>query len=228
LSRTQLRQRPMLAVYAVLLILIAAAIGGASLTWLTSRSDDRLAVISNFLSFGTLLLALVAGVVALAAYSAATGRPNLRVALIFPDAANEARFVIPNEGDPPSGDIIVGVGVKNTSAYAARTPTVLITFYDAAIKKDMYVQEDDWAATAEKGDIWVLQWDGGPNYTIHGDSFRIIENINLKGLFAYSDAQPKIGIRLLADGYSRPEIKLPIEFTTGPIPPRDKSPMEWL
>jgi len=69
----------MLAVYAGLLILIAVVIGAASLSWLTSRSSDRLAVIGNLLSLGTLLLALVAGVVALAAYSAATGLPDLKL-----------------------------------------------------------------------------------------------------------------------------------------------------
>ncbi len=47
LSRTQLRQRPMLAVYAGLLIPIAVIVGAASLSWLTSRSDDRIAVIGN-------------------------------------------------------------------------------------------------------------------------------------------------------------------------------------
>ena len=40
----------MLAVYAGLLILIAVVIGAASLKWLTSGSDDRLAVIGNLLS----------------------------------------------------------------------------------------------------------------------------------------------------------------------------------
>ena len=54
----------MLAVYAGLLILIAIVIGAASVSWLTSGGSDRLAVIANLLSLGTLLLALVAGIVA--------------------------------------------------------------------------------------------------------------------------------------------------------------------
>lgn len=74
----------MLAVYAGLLILIAAVIGAASQSWLTSRSDDRLAVIGNLLSLGTLLLALVAGIVALATYSAATGLPDLKLQFKLP------------------------------------------------------------------------------------------------------------------------------------------------
>ena len=74
----------MLAVYAGLLILITLAIGIFALLWLRSPSDDRLAVIANLLSFGTLLLALVAGIVALAAYSAATGLPDLQAGFSEP------------------------------------------------------------------------------------------------------------------------------------------------
>ncbi len=85
LSRTQILQRPMLTVYAGLLVVIMLATGAAAIRWLSSRRDDRVAVIGNFLSLGTLLLALVAGVVAIAAYSAATGLPDLKLQFTGPD-----------------------------------------------------------------------------------------------------------------------------------------------
>lgn len=66
----------MLAVYAAALLGIALFIAITGLEWLGSKSG-RLAVIANLLSFGTLLLALVAGIVALAAYSAGTRLPDL-------------------------------------------------------------------------------------------------------------------------------------------------------
>jgi hypothetical protein len=112
----------MLAVYGGLLVLIAVVIGLGALRWLSSSSSDRLAVIGNLLSLGTLLLALVAGIVALAAYSAATGLPNLRMQLALPSSYNEATFVVPGKGDPVSLDTIARIIVENTSAYAARTP----------------------------------------------------------------------------------------------------------
>jgi hypothetical protein len=95
LSRTQIRQRPMLAVYGGLLILIAVVVAVTALNWLSSRSSDRLAVIGNLVSFGTLLLAVVAGIVALAAYSAATGLPNLKLQFILDaEHPNRAAFRI--------------------------------------------------------------------------------------------------------------------------------------
>jgi hypothetical protein len=74
----------MLAVYAVVLLLVVILIGGISLSWLSSGNSDHLEVVGNFLALGTLLLALVAGIIALAAYSSATGRPNLMVQLKGP------------------------------------------------------------------------------------------------------------------------------------------------
>jgi hypothetical protein len=81
---SQVRQRPRLAVYAGMLVLVTLVIAVLSLSWLHSSSSDRLEVIGNFLALGTLLLALVAGIVALAAYSAATGLPDLKLQFSSP------------------------------------------------------------------------------------------------------------------------------------------------
>ena len=83
----------MLAVYAVMLIGIAALTLGLVLAWLPSKQDDHVAVIGNFLSGGTLLLALLAGIVALQAYANASGLPALNFQFEVPAAQpNEVRF----------------------------------------------------------------------------------------------------------------------------------------
>jgi hypothetical protein len=131
LSQTQIRQRPMLAVYGGLLVLVAGGIGVATLIWLNSASSDRLAVISNLLSLGTLLLALVAGIVALAAYSAATGLPDLTLSIDLPgNRYNEVSFFASEWSVGPwlPVTVLAGITVKNSSKYAARTPAVIIDF----------------------------------------------------------------------------------------------------
>lgn len=238
LSRSQIRQRPMLAIYAGLLILIALAIGIITLLWLSSPNSDRLAVIANLLSFGTLLLALVAGIVALAAYSAATGLPNLRLRFIDPPAfPHEIRFVTdppshtaskpqgglapldpePEEIAIPGNDNIVKIAVENTTSYAARTPAVVIEFRGAAIRQNMYARSREWTPTEGRsgGHVGAVQWDGGPNYAIHGNSTRYLPELNLQGLYAYPELgkiRARMVVRLLADGYSRREITLDIHF----------------
>lgn len=236
LSRTQLRQRPMLAVYAGLLILIAAVIGAAALSWLTSGSGDRLAVIGNLLSLGTLLLALVAGIVALAAYSAATGLPNLKLQFSLPfGSPNEVSFVSREPGSPvtPRGnEYTARIRVGNRNRYAARSPAVVIEFRGAGIESGMYTASQDWTPTARRsttGDIIALQWDGGPNYSIHGNSIRVLPDLNLQGLHPFDlNKPPEMIIRLLADGYDRPSIRLPIQFITKAAPPSHlETIQEW-
>jgi hypothetical protein len=241
LSRTQLRQRPMLAVYAGLLILIAAVIGVWALRWLSSASSDHLTVISNLLSLGTLLLALVAGIVALAAYSAATGLPNLELQLILPGSRFRNVMMIPRQVVKTAIDFPIEIAVKNTTKYAARTPAVMIELEGAVIKKDAYSPSGEtWRATTRKGtgDIKAVQWDGGPSYAIHGNSTRWLPDLNLKGL-VLTEKEPKILISLLADGYDRRPKPLPIGFIDGgPIfppgehpvflPAEHPNPDEWL
>lgn len=231
LSRTQLRQRPMLAVYAGVLILIALVIGIAALLWLSSPSSDRLAVIANLLALGTLLLALVAGIIALAAYSAATGLPNLR--LIFNTPQTFPGEILILTGDPESAsagltaasgdDNIARITVWNTTKYAARTPAVAIEFQGAVIRQDMYAASNGWIATARDfrtKDVLRVQWDGGPNYAIHGDSTRQLPELNLQGLYLSPNRKgADMVVRLLADGYSRQEIKLTTRF----IPKSERS-----
>jgi hypothetical protein len=91
----------MLTVYGVLLITVTVGTGVAALSWLSSTSQDHLAVIANFLTLGTLLLALIAGIIALAAYSAATGLPDLKLQFTL---STKGYMVIPNNNSFYSQD----------------------------------------------------------------------------------------------------------------------------
>jgi hypothetical protein len=214
LSRTQIRQRPMLAVYGGLLVLIAVVVAVMVLNWLGSRSDDRLAVIGNLLSLGTLLLALVAGIVALAAYSAATGQPRLKGKITV--SGGIRNLITLNElGSAVDSELMCNIVVENSSSYAARTPAVIVTFHGTSIDASMYVSISGWQPAIRDfyghEEIWALQWDGGPNYAIHGHSERHLPAFCLKGL-RHQPGRPRMSVRLLADGYNRPEINLPIVF----------------
>src|SRR6266851_2515131 len=219
LSQVQVRQRPMLAVYAGLLVVITLAIGACVLYWLSSSSSDRLAVIGNFLSFGTLLLALVAGIVALAAFSAATGLPDLKLQFSLPDLyPNEVRFLFDDNKSAMAegGNCIANIVVENISSYAARTPAVIIEFRKAGIYQGYYAASGNWTPVARDhntNDVLSIQWDGGPNYAIHGNSPRHLPEMNLQGLHPLGpNVLPEMVFKLLADGYSRPPIVLPVVF----------------
>ena len=219
LSRTQIRQRPMLAVYGMLLVLVAVVVAVTALNWLSSGKSDRLAVIGNLLSLGTLLLALVAGIVALAAYSAATGLPNLKLRVVQPKGLGNKITFVPGPAGSAQGNTAVTVIVRNTSSYAARSPAVSVFFEGGMIEANQLTQSREWVHIGHpsSGAIIALQWDGGPNYSIHGNSLRYLPELNLQGFHPLAPGiQMKITVSVFADGYSRPEIILPVEFTDKP------------
>lgn len=226
----QLRQRPMLAVYLTLLILVTAGTLAIADTWLHSRSDDRLAVIANFLSLGTLALALVAGIIALAAYIAATGQPDLKATVllgrqdiqIFKAGIDENNYI---RASYQMRSLTLQISLWNSSAYTARSPAVIVQFQGMYINSEEFAQAPGWTAfplNYNEQRIMSLQWDG-LDYPVHGESFRSLPELNLGGLKAGDGASfsgdyapspdGKIGtitIRLLADGYSRRPIMQPI------------------
>jgi hypothetical protein len=171
LSRSQIRQRPGLAVATVSLVIITAVTVIFSFGWLSSRSDDRVAVIANFLSLGTFLLALAAGIIALAAYSAATGLTTLKLQFRLPSGhPNEVTFFVSKEPFspvPPLGSEFTAsasILVTNTSHYAARSPAVIIEFRGARIRTDLYKYtgaREPIVRDPDTGDVLALQWDGG-------------------------------------------------------------------
>jgi hypothetical protein len=210
----------MLAVYAGMLVIVAVVIGVVSLLQLSSPSKDRVAIIGNFLSLGTLLLALVAGIIALAAYTAATGLPDLRLDFSLAPGIPK-KVMLKNEGGnliAISSDLnIARVTIANITGYAARSPALMVQFAGTEIRADMYAISQGWVAVSQdrqtKG-ILAFQWDGGPNYAIHGNSLRHLPDLNLQGLCVTGSGtvKPEISFKLVADGYDRPTIVLPIYY----------------
>jgi hypothetical protein len=120
--------------------------------------------------------------------------------------------------------------LQNTSTYAARTPAVIVELHGITIAPERWSDGPGWTATVRdriSGEISTLQWDGGPSYAIHGNSIRHLPDLNLQGL-GRNQVGAKMIIRLLADGYNRSEIALPVKIGSGdPKKFRIKSP-EWL
>lgn len=227
----------MLAMYVVLLLGISVVIAVTCLSWLSSSSSDRLAVIANLLSAGTLLLALVAGIVALAAYSAATGLPDLKISVTVP--LTGLKDAIPNvirlqplehlhDRRVASEINIAYIVISNASSYAARSPALIMRIRGGNIRQEIFSASEEWQIieTDLNGNITAVQWDGGANYMIHGKTYRQVPKLSLEGLNATStEAAAYISFQLVADGYSREGVKLPFTFG-GTI--RQSEVGEWL
>jgi hypothetical protein len=127
-----IRRRLVLGFYAILLVgvLVAVVVLVGTVVWSRSPNlSDRLAETSDWLAGGTLVLAAIAGLVALEAYPSATGRPDLKLALIIEgpqlprDDSDPERPICTRRVDGPFRFLIA---IRNDSDYSAGNPAVVM------------------------------------------------------------------------------------------------------
>jgi hypothetical protein len=205
---------------------------------ITPVSSTARALVGTEAVLGVVLVGLFLNAVAQKWGKGSAGTPDLRLKFTLPSGRhNESGCTVSKEPDSPdetvANEYVANIIVLNTSSHAARSPVLSIGFRAAAIKADMYAGSRDWTPTARDPntrDILALQWVGGPKYTIRGSSSLNLPELNLQGLSRLDTGTPEIVIRLLADGYSRPEIVRTLESLTKPslLFTNNKVPPEWL
>jgi hypothetical protein len=184
-----------------------------------SGTADKLAAVGDVLVGATLLLAGIAAVVALLAYAVSTGAPDLQIRVSF-------NFSYPNNPafkarEREFGDLLAeqfkqltgDIQIRNNSSYSAKNPAVIVRLRNMAFGREEH--NANWVITnfANTNGILAVQWDGGPAYSIHGNSTRRLPDLHLDKLHTYtSSGSPGLAIELLADGY-RKEVVLPVDFT---------------
>jgi hypothetical protein len=184
----------------------------------------------------TLLLAGIAAVVALLAYAVSTGLPDIEVSLRFPfSRVNNLEFVADLQSDGrlrarQFKQTNATVLLHNKSSYPARNPAVLVrlnamVFTHGTMKPVTQSAEPVFYMGKDPLGEWVIigysntngttavQWDGGLNFSIHGNSIRKLPNLDLDNLTGIPEwGTPEITLEILADGYRR-VVTLPVDFT---------------
>lgn len=188
--------------------------------WVRSQHSRDLTIplakIGDLLALGTLILALTAGIVALMAYIAATGSPDLRVRLTIDGQQNEASFDVSGEGASIPPGRAVNILIRNLSKYSARNPAIGVRFDGMARRWGEAGVSSGWEFTdfLPSGDVIEMQWDGGPTYSVHGISKRHLPALYLNGLYYDRNRGiPGLHLELLAEGYERP-LDVPVTFIT--------------
>jgi hypothetical protein len=239
------RRRVLLSFYAVMLLVVVSATTSAVIFILSRRHillADRTAEMGDVLAGSTLLLAFIAALIALHAYAAATGLPDLRLQLLFnySDKNYPVFRAICNEDGRlqtvgPIGQTTATVLVSNVGSYSGRNPAIMIRLN--AMLCDSPNPATGWATVeaAEGNNAVAVQWDGGATYSIHGHSIRYLPALNL-GCLKYVPewGVPSLSIEILAEGGYRREISLPVCFITAgrsvpsKVQSEDKPTKEWL
>lgn len=188
-----------------------------------SQPPEQLAAVGDVFTEGTLILAAVAAVVALAAYLVSIQHPKLIYLITFPQCDSNRPllpYVPPGPGankcalQSPQG-LIATVTIRNLKSFSARNPALKITF-----KGLMGVgsQPKGWRVVERgpTGAIHVIQWNGGADRSIHWE--QDLPSIDLAGSWFLADSPPQLLIEVAAEGWRTAE-PMPIDVLTEP---------EWL
>jgi hypothetical protein len=211
-----------LSIYAVLLVAVLSTTLVFVLV-LLSRSHtaftDKLGGVADVLAGGTLLLAVIAGLVALQAYAAATGLPDLELQVRF-EYSQENHPVFRGsvaaggwvEATSPLGQTAATILIRNRSDYSARDPALVVRL--VAMTFDHRGEDSDWLIIeSDNMGVSAVQWDGGPMYSIHGGSIRRLPLLDLRSLrYRPERGEPALMFELLSDGGYRRKVYMAAGF----------------
>lgn len=188
---------------------------------------DVIASMAAILTTGAVLLAVIAAVVAIAAYTAAVQRPVL--VLEFNFLNNTGPGIIewtrqPDniyvQGNPQSfvleqnQQLIARLTIHNRSTVSARNPALRIEFLGFA--RTGPPPGPGWLPVnhTRADAAYAAQWDGGADLSIHGSWSRPIPEIQLAGLYGIRNSPAyALAFFLVADGFVR-EWTVPVTLVT--------------
>jgi hypothetical protein len=222
-------------VTAVLIIALSAS---------KARIDERLAETGDILSGGTLLLALIAALVALQAFAITTGLPDLQVQVKFGSSdRNRPVFLASTlqngwvQASDPQSQTTANIRLRNQSNYAAQNVAMIVHLHGMAFGAgDGRDRSKDgwWETDSVDGDgVTALQWDGDGDFVIHGVSVRRLPDLNLEDLRCIDEpTEASIEIEVLAFPDYRRKIVIPVTFFIDGMPrtryPVSDSSCDWV
>jgi len=162
---------------------------------LPSRINTVVAVSAFILVAATLFVALIA-------YLAATGRPDLEPQLHFPnsDINKPVLRAAPSQRQiERSLQSVCSIVLVNRSRYSARNPGVRIELDGLGGLRP----QQGWTGIASETDIGTvaIQWDGGADYLIHGSWSRVLPDLDFGFVSSSkSDPPPQLIVTVAADG----------------------------
>ena len=188
---------------------------------LTAHADlaDRMAEAGAVFTGATLLLAIIAAVVALLAYAVSTGLPDLWFKvevkesapnnLVF-EAIIDDKVGLLAKTRPLRGNLYL----RNLSGYSANNPAVIIRLYHMVFRCDISTGGGMGPnRIRRRARSKAIQWDGGPAYSIHGNSVRRLPDFPLGFLWYTGEdgSKPMITVEALAEGYKKVR-SIPVDF----------------
>jgi hypothetical protein len=210
--------------------LAVVLLAGGALSSSSHSYSDRLVAAGDIFAAGTLALALVAGIVAVMAYVAATGRPALMIQIDFGqmEFGDEQSNSAVLRGDGHAAVVAFDtqawqIRLRNYSSYSAKSPAVVIRFQGIWLRSPegplgyghhWYPLDNDDSLGVTR--VTAVQWDAEPTESVHGYSVRRLPSVGFRRLLFNEEQSssrsisPLISFELLAEGYRR-VVTLPVK-----------------
>ena len=183
------------------------------------QSNDTAVVVGTVIAGTSLVLIGVTAIVALLAYLAATGAPDLvpSIAFRFSDE-NTPVFSVESLPSTPHVAVISFrqtegiVRVTNRSRFSARNPGMHVGFQNVG-RFDPQLNRG-WTIVSYANQVGptAIQWDGGVDGLIHGKWSRTLPQLDFDGVAAVAGIESSITITVVADGFGPREWTFPIRF----------------
>ncbi len=195
-----------------------ATLGAAFAGWKFGlHTSDQVAVVNTVLAASSWLLVAVGGVVALCAYLAATGRPDLQHEIRFHFSFPDEPVFVADEDTPEGGRPRIKsykqawgtLVLRNASLYAAKNPGVRIEL----VGLGGLAEQPGWTVVqmVSTVGITVIQWDGGADGMIHGRWSRTLPALDFGDVLALADS-PALLVTVAADGLAPATRRLPVRI----------------
>jgi hypothetical protein len=239
----RIRRRLQILIYAVIIgVAVALAIVLTAALAFRSTFDlsDRLSAINDILAGAALLLGLTAGLIALQAHAAATGRPDIKVQVwLGTDPPNQLTLAaVPTDHgrlrSKPVGDqAIMHIRLENRSDYSASDLVVSVHFRGVAFDREFGTLINGWRVVdaVDGHGATAAEWSSGS--PLHGRTSRRLPELDTRSL-AQAGAGDDCSVQVLvaSNDYLYQPRPVLIRFLNAQNPPpswrAEAGPPEWI
>jgi hypothetical protein len=218
-----MQRRFQILIYAVI-IFVAVALAAVLTATLVFRStfdlSDRLSAINDIFAGSALLLGLTAGLIALQAHAAATGRPNIRVQ-VWLGADRPNRLILVAEPTdygrlrsmPVGGQTLMHIRLDNRGDYSADGLVVSVHFRGVAFDRAFDTRINGWRVVdaVEGRGATAAEWSDGS--ALHGRTSRRLPELDTNSLVQLGVGDDcAVEILVASNDYLRRVPPVPVRF----------------
>ena len=236
------RRRLQLTIYVTMIVLAVTLVLVFGVTVALGRRfslSDRLAIMNDVFAGSAVLLAVIAGAIALQAHASATGAPSVKLQVwLGSSRCNELVILSDSQSNgwrrsiDVAGQSVLHIRLRNESKFDAQQIRLLATFRGMAFSRTFDGRRDGWRIVDSVEGIGSTTADWVSDSWLYAGSAIRVPGLDLDSLVEVTPSEPpRLQLRIFTAGHQR-TIEVPVTFATPKtVPASQKDPRpghEWL